>query len=64
MNWPKKFFDNNIPNPVSSFIGAAIDISSIVESVEQIRKTIENQKNIYKKTIEINNYLKNIESIK
>ena len=64
MNWPKKFFDNNIPNPVSSFISAAIDISSIVESVEQIRKTIENQKNIYKKTIEINNYLKNIESIK
>ena len=54
----------NVTGGILSLIGASLDIKSCIESTEEIRKTIENQKNIYKKTIEINAYLKTIDHIK
>lgn len=54
----------NLIGGTLSLIGASLDIKSCIESTEEIRKTIENQKNIYKKTIEINAYLKTIDHIK
>ena len=54
----------NLTGGILSLIGASLDIKSCIESIEEIRKTIENQQNIYKKTIEINAYLKAIEHVK
>lgn len=54
----------NLTGGTLSLIGASLDIKSYIESIEEIRKTIENQQNIYKKTIEINAYLKAIEHVK
>ncbi|WP_412031366.1 hypothetical protein [Metamycoplasma buccale] len=53
-----------VSSAIYSFIGASFDIKSCIDSVEEMKNTIKNQKIIYKKTIEINNYLKNIEHIK
>lgn len=55
---------NGISSGIYSFIGAAFDIKSCIDSVNDIKQTIENQKIIYKKIIEINNYLKNINRVK
>lgn len=55
---------NGISSGIYSFIGAAFDIKSCIDSVNEIKQTIENQKIIYKKIIEINNYLKNINRVK
>lgn len=60
--FPRPFL--NLTGGILSLIGASLDIKSCIESIEEIRKTIENQQNIYKKTIEINAYLKAIEHVK
>lgn len=61
--FPTKIW-NGISSGVFSLIQASFDIKSCIDSVEEMRKTIENQKAVYKKTVEINTYLKSIEHVK